>query len=128
MKKTEKLKLQYAKNNIQATISQLKIINDSDTGLSEKITGILKIYEKNFNFKGKPSFKKWCNYCQRCGHSIVECRQKQQDNRNKSQKHRETNKSFHQYMKKDQKLPNKNIHSNNSSEKPIPNNCNYSRQ
>ena len=30
-------------------------------------------------------------------------------------------------MKRDQKLPNKNIHSNNSSEKPLPNNSNYSR-
>ena len=35
--------------------------------------------------KGKPSFKKWCNYCRRYGHSIAECRQKQQDNQNKSQ-------------------------------------------
>ena len=31
-------------------------------------------------------------------------------------------------MKKDQNLPNKNIHSNNSSGKPLPNNSNYSRQ
>ena len=31
-------------------------------------------------------------------------------------------------MKKDQNLPNKNIHSNNSSRKPLPNNSNYSRQ
>ena len=31
-------------------------------------------------------------------------------------------------MKKDQSLPNKNIHSNNSSGKPLPNNSNYSRQ
>ena len=30
-------------------------------------------------------------------------------------------------MKKDQKLPNKNIHSNNSSGKPLPKNSNYSR-
>ena len=30
-------------------------------------------------------------------------------------------------MKKDQNLPNKNIHSNNSSGKPLPNNSNYSR-
>ena len=30
-------------------------------------------------------------------------------------------------MEKDQKLPNKNIHSNNSSGKPLPNNSNYSR-
>ena len=31
-------------------------------------------------------------------------------------------------MKKDQKLPNKNIHINNSSGKPLPVNCNASRQ
>ena len=31
-------------------------------------------------------------------------------------------------MKKDQNLPNKNIHSNNSSGKPLPDNYNTSRQ
>ena len=30
-------------------------------------------------------------------------------------------------MKKDQNLPHKNIHSNNTSGKPIPSNSNYSR-
>ena len=45
----------------------------------------------------------------RSGQSIAECRQKQQNNQNKLQKHREPNKSFYQYMKKDQNLPNKNI-------------------
>ena len=30
-------------------------------------------------------------------------------------------------MKKDQNLPNKNIHSNNSSRKPLPNKSIYSR-
>ena len=30
-------------------------------------------------------------------------------------------------MKKDQNLPNKNIYSNNSSGKPLPNNTNYTR-
>ena len=58
-------------------------------------------YEKKPNFKGKPSFKKWCNHCRRYGHSIVECRQKQQDNQNKPQKYKEPNKSFYQYIKKD---------------------------
>ena len=43
-------------------------------------------------------------------------RQKQQDNQNKPQKYREPNKSFHQYKKKHQNLPNKNIQSNNSQE------------
>ena len=93
----------------------------------KKITEILNIYEKNPNFKGKPSFKKWCNYSRQYGHSIAECRQKQQDNQNKPQKHKEPNKSFYQYMKKDQILPNKNIYSNNSSSKPLPGNSNYSR-
>ena len=68
---------------------------------------MLNIYEKNPNFKGKPSFKKWCNFCRRYGHSIAECRHKQQDNQIKPQKYMEPNKSFHQYMKKDQNLPNK---------------------
>ena len=124
---TENLKLQYV-NNIQTTTSQINNIHDSGTELSEKITEILNIYEKNPNFKGKPSIKKWCNYCRRYGHSIAEGRQKQQDNQNKPQKYREPNKSFHQYMKKDRNLPNKNIHNNNSSGKPLPNNSNYSRQ
>ena len=57
---TESLKLQYV-NNIQTTTSQINNINDCDTVLSEKITDILNIYEKNPNFKGKPSFKSWCN-------------------------------------------------------------------
>ena len=87
----------------------------------------MNTYEKNPKFKGQPSFKKWCNYCRRYGHSIAECRQKQQDNQNKPQKYKEPNKSFYQYMKKDQNLPNKNTHSNNSSGKPLPNNSNYSR-
>ena len=45
-----------------------------------------------------------------------------QNNQNKSQKYREPNKLYHQYMKKDQNLHNKNIQSNNSSGKPLPNN------
>ena len=51
--------------------------------------------------------KKWCNYCQRYAHSIAECRQKQQDNQNKPQKYKEPNKSFYQYMKKDQNFQTK---------------------
>ena len=82
LEETENIKLQYV-NNIQASTSQTNNINDSDTELSEKITGILKIYEKNSNFKGKPSFKKWCNFCRRYGLSFAECRQKHQDNQNK---------------------------------------------
>ena len=123
---TENLKLQYV-NRIETNTTHMNNIQESDTVLIEKITEILNIYEKHPNFKGKPSFKKWCNYCRRYRHSISECRQKQQDNQNKPQKHKEPNKSFYQYMKKDQNLPNKNIYSNNSSGKPLPNNTNYTR-
>ena len=124
LEETENLKLQYV-NRIETNTTHINNIQESDTDLVEKITEILNIHEKHPNFKGKPSFKKWCNYCRRYGHSISECRQKQQDNQNKPQKHKEPNKSFYQYMKKDQNLPNKNEYSNNSSRKPLPNNTNY---
>ena len=101
-------------------------IHDSDAELAEKITQILNIYQKNSNFKGKPSFKKWCNFCRRYGHSIADLIQKQQDNQNNPQKYREPNKSFFQYMKKT--YQNKNIHSNNSSGKPLPDSYNTPRQ
>ena len=126
LEETENLKLQYV-NRIETTSTNINNIQESDTDLVEKITEILNIYEKNPNFKGKPSFKKWCNYCRRYGHSISECRQKQQDSQNKPQKYKEPNKSFYQYMKKDQNLPNKNVYSNNSSGKPLPNNTSYTR-
>ena len=59
LEETENLKLQYV-NNIQTTTSQINNINESDTELSEKITDISNIYEKNSSFKEKlkPSFKK----------------------------------------------------------------------
>ena len=120
LEETENLKLQYV-NRIETNTTHKNNIQESDTDLIEKITEILNIYEKHPNFKGKPSFKKWCKFCQRYGHSISVCRQKQQDNQNKPQKHKEPNKSFYQYMKKDQNLPNKNKYSNNSSGKPLPN-------
>ena len=123
---TENLKLQYV-NHIETNTTHINNIRESDINLSEKITEILNIYEKNPNYKGKPSFKKWCNYCRRYGHSISECRQKQQDNQNKPPKQKEPNRSFYQYIKKDQNLPNKNIISNNSFGKPLPSNRNYSR-
>ena len=126
LEETEKLKLQYV-NRIETNTTQVNNKHNLDVDLTEKITEILNTYNKNPNFKGKPSFKNWCNYCRRYGHSIAECRQKQQDNQNKPQKYKEPNKSFYQYMKKDQNLPNKNTHSNNSSGKPLPNNSNYSR-
>ena len=126
LEETENLKLQYV-NRIETNTTHMNNIQESDTDLIEKITEILKIYEKHPNFKGKPSFKKWCNYCRRYGHSISECRQKQRDNQNKPQKYKEPNKSFYQYMKKDQNLLKKNIYSNNSSGKPLPSNSNYTR-
>ena len=103
LEETENLKLQYV-NRIEMTPTNINNIQESDTDLVEKITEILDIYKKNPKFKGKPSFKKWCNYCRRYGHSISECRQKQQDSQNKPQKYKEPNKSFYQYMKKDQNL------------------------
>ena len=126
LEETENFKLQYV-NHIETKTTHINNIQESDVDLFEKITEILNIYEKNPNWKGKPSFKKWCNYCRRYGHSISECRQKQQDNQNKPPKHKEPNKSFYQYIKKDQNLPNKNVYSNNSSGKPLPSNQNYSR-
>ena len=87
LEETENLKLQYV-NRIQTNTTLIKNVQESDTDLIEKINEILNIYERNPNFKGKPSFKKWCNYCRRYGHSISECRQKQQDSQNKPQKHK----------------------------------------
>ena len=126
LEETENLKLQYV-NRIETNTTHINNVQGSNTDLIEKITEILNIYKRNPNFYGKPSFKKWCNYCRRYGHSISECRQKQQDNQNKPQKQKEPNTSFYQYMKKDQNLPNKNIYSNNSSGKPLPSSSNYSR-
>ena len=71
---TENLKLQYV-NRIETNTTHINHIQESDTNLIEKITEILNIYEKHPNFKGKPSFKKSCNYCRRYGHNISECRQ-----------------------------------------------------
>ena len=62
LEETENFKLQYVKKILNLT-SHINNINDPDTDLFEKTTEILNIYEKNPNFKGKPSFKKWCNYC-----------------------------------------------------------------
>ena len=63
LEETKNLKLQYV-NDIQTTTTQINNRHNSDIDLSEKITEILNIYEKNTNFKGEPSFKKWFNYCQ----------------------------------------------------------------
>ena len=126
LEETEILKLHYV-NHIETNTTHVNNIQQPDIDLSEKITEILSIYKSNSNFKSEPSFKKWCKYCRRHGHSISACRQKQQDNHNKPQKHKAPNKSFYQYMKKDQNLPNKNVHSNNSSGNSLLSTPNYSR-
>ena len=92
LEETENIKLQYV-NRIEKITIHINNHQRSDTDLIEKITEILNIYEKHPNFKGKPSFKKWCNYCRRYGHSIAECRQKQKDNQNKPQKNKEPNRN-----------------------------------
>ena len=99
LEETENPKLQYV-NRIETNTTHINNIQDSDVDLTEKLTEILNKYEQNPNFKGKPSFKKWCNFCRRCKHSIAECRQKQQDNQNKPQKYKEPIKSLYQYIKK----------------------------
>ena len=75
IEETEKLKLQYL-NNIQSTTSQINYSHDSDIELAEEFTQFSNIYEKNSNFKGKPSIKKFVHYCCRYGNSIAECKQK----------------------------------------------------
>ena len=71
LQETENLKLQYV-NRIETNTTHINNIQDSDVDLTENITEILNIYEKNPNFKGKPSFKKGCIFCRRYGHSIAE--------------------------------------------------------
>ena len=83
LEETENLKLQYG-NWIKTNTTHINNIQGSDADLIEKIIEILNIYERNLNFKGKPSFKKWCNYCRQYEHSIAECRQKQQNNQNRN--------------------------------------------
>ena len=70
IEETENLKLQYVKR-IETNTTHINNIQESDVDPTEKITEILNIIEKNPNFKGKPSFKKWCSYCRRYGHSIA---------------------------------------------------------
>ena len=62
LEETENLKLQYV-DRIETNTTHINKIQESDTDLIEKITEILNIYEKHPNFKGKSSFKKWCNFC-----------------------------------------------------------------
>ena len=50
LEETENLKLQYV-NRIETKTTQINNIHDSDVDLTEKLTAILNIYEKNPNFK-----------------------------------------------------------------------------
>ena len=70
LEETESLKLQYV-HRIETKTTHINNLQESDVDLSEKITEILNIYERNPNYKGK-TLKKWCNYCRRYGHSISE--------------------------------------------------------
>ena len=54
LEETENLKLHM----LIGSTTHINNIQGSDTDLIEKITEILNIYEKNPNFKGKPSFQK----------------------------------------------------------------------
>ena len=66
LEETENLKLKYV-NRVETNTTRINNIHDSDVDLTEKITEVLNKYEKNPNFKGKPSFKKWCKYCRKYG-------------------------------------------------------------
>ena len=107
LEETENLKLQFV-NNIQTTTSQINNINESDTELSKKLltfrtsTRKTQVLMKNQNHLSK----KWGNYCRPYIALLNE------DKNNKITKINH----------------NKNIHSNNSSDKLLPNNSNYSRQ
>ena len=56
LEETENVKLQYV-IRIETNTTHRKSIQESDVDLSEKISEILNIYEKNPNFKGEISFK-----------------------------------------------------------------------
>ena len=57
LEETENFELKYV-NRIETNTTHVNNIHDSDVDLTEKITEILNLYEKNSNFKGKPTFKK----------------------------------------------------------------------
>ena len=98
LEETANLKLKYI-NHIETNATHINNIQESDIDLSEKITEILNIYEKNPKYKVKPSFKKWCNYCRRYGQGISEKRQKQQDNQKNQISHFiNTRKKFKTYQ------------------------------
>ena len=127
LEETENLKLQYV-NRIETNTTHINNLQESDTDLVEKITEILNIYEKHPNFKSKPSFKNGLIIADDTDTVFPNVDKNNKiTKQNKPQKHKEPNKSFYQYMKKDQNLPNKKIYSNNSSGKPLPNNTNYTR-
>ena len=57
LEETKNLKLQYVNRN-ETNTTHINNIHDSNVDLTEKFTEILNLYEKNPNFKDKPSFKK----------------------------------------------------------------------
>ena len=99
----------------------------TDTELAKKLTQLLNIYGKIPNFKGKPSFKNGVTIAVDMDIALLNIDKKKQENQNKPQKHTKPCTSFYQYMKKDQNLANKNIHSYNISVKLLADNYNTSR-
>ena len=63
LEETENLKLQYV-YRIETKTTHLNNIQGSDVDLTEKITEILKIYEKNPDFQRQTIFEKWCKFCE----------------------------------------------------------------
>ena len=57
LEETENLKLQYV-NIIQSTTTEINNLHTTPKQIyPKKISEVLNFYEKNPNFKGKPSFK-----------------------------------------------------------------------
>ena len=122
IEETENLKLQHF-NNIHTTTSQI----NHEYRFIQKNHRTFNIYQKNPKFKGKPSIKNDAVFAKDMDAALLNADKNIQNIEKKSQKYREPNNLFHQYMKKDQNLPNKNTQSNNISGKPLPNYSNFSR-
>ena len=125
LEEKENLKLRYV-NKIQATSSQINNINDSDKELFEKITEVTNITRKTQILKANHHSKNVVTIVDDMETALLNA-DKNNKITKKTTKFREPNKSLHQYMEKDQNLLNKNLHSKNSSGKPLPNNSNYSK-
>ena len=82
--------------------------------------GINVVRHKNSNdpnFKGQPLFLKLCKKCSRLGHSISPCPNKRYTKPLKKPNCQKQ--TFNQAMKGNQKLPNKQVTSNNMTAKPL---------